>query len=137
REKNLPHADPRQTKVAQGLAFLEQSHILAIQMMYNFPGQKNPPRRSLRYLIDTENGDVVAIIDSMSLGASRTGAGGAIGAKFLSRQNSASVGLIGAGRQAEIQLRYLLEVRKKIAKVFVFSRTPSRADDFCKKVRNE
>ncbi len=136
RDKELPHADPRQTKVAQGIAFLEESHVLILQMMYNFPGVKDPPRRSLRYLIDTDTGDVVAIIDSMSLGASRTGAGGAVGARFLSRKESSSVGIVGAGRQARTQLRFLALVRE-ISRAYVVSRTPSKAESFCKEMSRE
>lgn len=137
RDKDLPHADPRQTKVAQGIAFLEKSHVLILQMMYNFPGRKIPPRRSLRYLLDTDNGNVLAIIDSMSLGASRTGAGGAVGAKYLSRRDSTSVGILGAGRQARVQLKFLTFVRKGITRAFVFSRTASRAEAFCEEMGKE
>jgi len=136
REKQLPHADPRQTKVAQGIAFLERDHVLAVTLMYNFPGVRTPQRRSLRYLIDTDNGDVIAIVDSFSLGMGRTGAGGAVGAKYLSRRDSRSVGVLGAGRQARVQLRYLLQVRK-ISRAYACGRTPSKTQAFCNEMGKE
>jgi len=137
REKQLPHADPRQTKVAQGIAFLGESHVLTLQMMINFPGVRVPPKKSLRYLIDTDTGDTLAVIDSLSLGASRTGAGGAVGARFLSRTDSDTVGMVGAGRQARVQLRFLTYVRKKISRAYVFSRSASHAATFAKEMSRE
>jgi alanine dehydrogenase len=137
RDKELPHADPRQTKVAQGIAFLEESHVLILQMMYNFPGVRERPKRSLRYLIDTDDGDTLAVIDSIGLGASRTGAGGAVGAKFLSRRDSRTVGMVGAGRQARVQLRFLTYVRKDISRAYVFSRSATHAETFCVEASKE
>lgn len=136
RGKDLPHADPRMTKVSDGLALLEESGIVVVSIGYSFPGKKDPPRRFLKYLVSADNGDVLAVVDSFRVGANRTGAGGALGAKLLSRRDSRSAGMVGAGNQARIQLRFLREVRE-ITRAYVFSRTPSKAERFADEMGKE
>ncbi|MDE1852593.1 MAG: hypothetical protein KGI38_02465 [Thaumarchaeota archaeon] len=136
RGKDLPHADPRMTKVSDGLAYLEESGVLVVSIGYNFPGVRDPPRKFLKYLFDAKDGDVLAVIDSASVGANRTAAGGAIGAKYLSRKGSQSVGMVGAGRQARNQLRFLKLVRD-VRRGYVLSRTRAKAETFCREMGSE
>src|SRR3989449_961656 len=136
RGKELPHADPGLTVVSQGIAFHQQSGVVAVSLGYNFPARKNPPRKGLRYLIDSESWDVIAIVDSVSLSLKRTGAGGAVGAKYLSRKNSDTAGIIGVGRQGRIQLKFLLQVRN-IKTAYVYSPTPSRTRIFSEEMGRE
>ena len=62
-------------------------------------------------LNDPETGYPLAIMDGTYLTCIRTGAAGAIAAKFLSCKNSEIAGFIGCGAQARSQLSCLLEVR--------------------------
>ncbi|MDA4117074.1 MAG: ornithine cyclodeaminase family protein [Thaumarchaeota archaeon] len=126
----FPHSDPRRSKVNQGMALLAESQVLVVTMGYNFFSKKNRPKRQLRYLLSAQDGKVLAIIDSVVLSQYRTSAGGAVGAKYLSRRDSRTVGILGAGRQAVNQLRFLQLVRD-INTIFVWSRTYSRARNFC------
>ena len=51
----------------------------------------------------------------------RTGAAGAVGAKYLARPDAQTVFILGAGNQARIQLIGLLEVLGQLKKVYVHS----------------
>ena len=136
RGKELLHADPRMTRVAHGLALLEQSGVVLIQHLLSFPDRRTPARRIMKYLIDADSGDVIAIIDSTTISRMRTGAGGAVGAKFLSRRDSSVAGVVGTGHQGKLQLEYLLEVRP-IAKAYAYSRTPARTESFSREMASE
>ena len=82
RGKNLPHADPRMVRVAQGLAFLEESGVVVVDHILSFPNRRTPPMRIIKYLIDAGGGDVIAIVDSKNILGMRTGGAGALGANF-------------------------------------------------------
>lgn len=58
-------------------------------------------------LIDQNNGQLLALMDSGLITAMRTGAAGAIGVESLANPNSNRVALIGAGVQGEWQIRAL------------------------------
>jgi len=136
RGKELPHADPRMVRIAQGLAFLEESSVVVIDHIFSFPDRRTPPMRVVKYLIDAGDGSVLAIIDSLNILGMRTGAAGAVGAKFLARKSSSVVGIVGAGRQSRIQLRFLLQVRS-IESVFAYDLAPQETKRFCKEMSAE
>lgn len=135
RRKELPHADPRMVRVAQGLAFLEQSGVVLIDHIFSFPDRRTP-LRVIKHLIDADNGGVIAIIDSVNILGMRTGASGAIGAKFLSRKDSRVAGIVGTGRQGRIQLRFLLQVRP-IEKAYAYSLSLPETEKFCEEMSAE
>lgn len=62
-------------------------------------------------LNDPETAVELADMDGSYITDMRTGAAGAIAAKYLSRKDASNVGIIGAGRQARTQLECLLQVR--------------------------
>lgn len=75
--------------------------------------------RFLVHLFDAANGRPLAVIEADFLGTMRTGAAGGIAAKYLSRPDAATVGLIGAGWQARSQLEALCRVRGvRVVKLF-------------------
>ena len=77
--------------------------------------------RFMVHLFDAATGMPLAAIEADFLGMMRTGATGGVAAKVLSRPESAVVGLIGAGWQAQSQLEALCRVRS-IRQVRLFSR---------------
>jgi alanine dehydrogenase len=77
--------------------------------------------RFLVHLFDAASGELQAVIEADFLGMMRTGAAGGVAAKYLSRPESAVVGLIGTGWQAQGQLEALCKVRS-IKQVKLFSR---------------
>lgn len=62
-------------------------------------------------LISTENGAPLAFINDGALQHMRVGAGAALGAKHLSRENSETVGMIGSGGMARTFLEAFTKVR--------------------------
>jgi alanine dehydrogenase len=134
--KELPHADVRMTFVSQGLAFLEQSQVVAVQHVLNFPEKRTPGMRCVNLLISSQDGSVMAVVDSVPLLRMRTGAAGAVGARYLSRKNSKIASIVGSGRQGRIALRFLHQVRK-IETAYAYSLVPKEADDFSKEMGAE
>jgi alanine dehydrogenase len=61
-------------------------------------------------LNDLKNGRPEAILDGTYITATRTGAAGAVAAKYLARKNSQRVAIIGTGTQGRSQLAALTEV---------------------------
>ena len=86
----------------------------------------------LVFLFSSATGELISILQDGMLQRFTVGAINAIGAKYLSRPDSAVVGLIGAGGQAGPQLAALKEVRP-IRHVRVYSPTAGEADAFAKK----
>jgi len=71
-------------------------------------------------LCDPYNGYPLAIMDGTYITNMRTGAAGGIAAKYLAREDSSVVGMIGAGAQARTQLMALREVFPEVKEVKVF-----------------
>lgn len=73
-------------------------------------------------LTDPKTGFPLAIMDGTYLTSMRTGAAGAVAAKYLSRKNARIAGFVGCGVQARTQLACTLKVRKlKQIKIWQFT----------------
>ena len=81
-----------------------------------------------------ENGVPLAIMDGTYITALRTGAAGATGIKYLSREDSKEVGLCGLGVQGRSQVMGLMEVRPGVEKVKVYDIIPEAKDAFVKEM---
>lgn len=79
-------------------------------------------------LADPSTGIPVAIMAANSLTAIRTGAAGAVAARYLSLPDSTSVGVIGAGVQARTQLEGLSVVRPGLEEVRIYDRDLVKAE---------
>jgi len=80
-------------------------------------------------LVEPETGKPIAAMNATYLTDARTGAAGAIAAKYLARGDSNTLGLIGSGRQARTQLLATAEVFE-FEKVLVASRRRASAERF-------
>ena len=84
-------------------------------------------------LTDPKTGFPLAILDGTYLTSIRTGAAGALAAKYLSRKNAKIAGFVGSGVQARTQLACIREVRKlKTVKVWQFNAEDQYAPAFKK-----
>ncbi len=79
-------------------------------------------------LADPATGIPMAIMAANSLTAIRTGAAGAVAARYLSLPESTSAGVIGAGVQARRQLEGLAVVRPGLEEVRIYDRDLVRAE---------
>lgn len=77
-------------------------------------------------LNDPETALELADMDGTYITNYRTGAAGGLAARYLARPDATTVGLIGAGVQARMQMAALCKVRH-IRQVFIYNRTPGRA----------
>jgi alanine dehydrogenase len=82
--------------------------------------------RFLVHLFDAASGRLLAVIEADYLGMMRTGATGGLAARLLAREEAATVGVFGAGWQAQSQVEALCCVRP-IKKLKVYSRTAERS----------
>ena len=89
-----------------------------------------PPVMGLFILNDVQTGQPLAVMDCRWITAMRTGAVSAVAARYLATENSATVGIIGAGIQGRYNLLALAAVMPALERVRVFDINPSTCDDF-------
>ena len=84
-------------------------------------------------LYGMQSGDLLAVIEAASLGRMRTGAASGVSAMHMARANSAEIGILGSGFQADAQLEAICSVRP-IERVRVFSRNPTNRSEFARRM---
>jgi ornithine cyclodeaminase/alanine dehydrogenase-like protein (mu-crystallin family) len=87
-------------------------------------------------LYDSTNGDLLAMIEADRLGQMRTGAATGVATKYMAREDAKTLGIFGAGWQAESQALAIAHVRK-LDRVLVYSRTAEKRQSFADKLRAE
>jgi alanine dehydrogenase len=89
----------------------------------------------LVYRIST--GALAGVMEATTLGQIRTGAASGVATKYLARPESRIMTMFGSGWQAETQLEAIARVLPKLERVNVISRSPERAQDFCRKMKTQ
>lgn len=114
---------PRQrTRVPTASLHLLQGALLDEGVMgYKAYTASREGARFLVHLFEAATGRPLAVIAADYLGMMRTGAAGGVAAQQLARHDASSVGVIGAGWQAQSQLEALCRVRP-IRQARLFSR---------------
>ena len=118
---NLPLRPTIQLKKHNGLitfmpAYLGGMDSLGVKVVSVFPD--NPTKYNCSTILGTvllnnpKTGGLQAIMDGAWITAMRTGAVSGVAAKYLAREDAATVGIFGAGVQAKTQLLAVNEVRK-------------------------
>ena len=108
-------------------AYLEENDTVAVKVVNSHP--ENPKKHGLPtvmatiILVDPRTGAPEAIMGGTWVTALRTGAAGAIAAKYLANPKPKTVGIVGAGTQARTQLMGLELVFETIKEVRVWDRT--------------
>ena len=96
-------------------AYLGYDDIVGIKWAGGFENNRNigkPYGIACQILNDPHNGETIAFMDATHITSIRTGAASGVAAKFLSRENSRELGIIGAGLQGRMNLEAILLVRK-------------------------
>jgi len=78
-------------------------------------------------IFDPQTGFPIALMDGAAVTAIRTGAAGGLAADLLSRHDTRTVGIFGAGVQARAQLEGVMAVRK-VREVRILSRSQESAE---------
>jgi alanine dehydrogenase len=84
-------------------------------------------------LFDPESGELLSILQSDKLGQMRTGAASGVATKHLAREDANTLGIYGAGWQAESQLEAIAAVRD-LTRVIVYSRREESRRGFAERM---
>jgi ornithine cyclodeaminase len=114
-------------------AYIKGKDMFAIKISSGFFNNYKlglPSGNGMMILMNTKTGVPEALLlDNGYLTDIRTACAGAIAAKYLSRENIKTVGVIGSGGQARYQLQALKLVRD-FKKVLVYSRSKKRVEAY-------
>ncbi len=103
--------------------YLADSEVFGLKTYTSF----RSGTRFTTMLYDSNNGDLIAMVQGPRIGQLRTGAVSGVGTKHMSRSNSSTVGVIGAGFQSRGQLEGVCAVRNiASAKIFDVSEENSQ-----------
>lgn len=92
-----------------------------------------PTVQAVLLWLDASTGTPVALLDGPTLTAMRTGAASGVATRLLARPDAVTLGLIGAGAQAEWQLRAVAAARP-ITRVLVHARTAASRAGFAERM---
>jgi len=107
----------------------ESSRTVGLKIGSYWPGNAMfglPAHGSTIILINPETGFPQAIVAAAYLNGFRTAAANAIAVDYLARKDASILGVIGAGHQAEHEIRAIREVRK-LSLIRISTRSESRA----------
>jgi ornithine cyclodeaminase/alanine dehydrogenase-like protein (mu-crystallin family) len=116
------------------------TRLFAAKINANFP--HNPDRHGLPtiqgviVLFDTQNGRLLAVLDSIEITSRRTAAATAVAAKHLARPDAGVLTVCGCGEQGRSQLRGLALVRQ-LDTVFAFDLSAERAERYASEMTAE
>jgi alanine dehydrogenase len=91
---------------------------------------------TLRFLVPLyriATGELLALIEAGRLGQMRTGAASGVATKYMAREDSAVLGVVGTGGQARTQVEAIAAVRK-LERVRAYGRDPERRARFAKEM---
>ena len=109
----------------------QEGEAIGVKLVTVFPG--NPAANGLRsvqavvVLFDGRTGEPLALIDGTELTYRKTAADSALGSRFLSRPDSRTMLMVGAGGLAPHLIAAHRAVRPSIARVVVWNRTLEKA----------
>ncbi|MEV0335107.1 ornithine cyclodeaminase family protein [Nocardia sp. NPDC050717] len=114
------------------VAAAEAAGAAAVKLLADLPANRErglPVQRSVIVVTSAADGACEALIDGRLVTAVRTAAASAVATKHLSRQDSSTLGLIGAGGLAVEHTHAIARVRD-LETVLVWSRTTATVDRF-------
>ena len=96
-------------------------------------GRGLPTVQALVVWFDSRTGRPLALIEGETLTAMRTGAASGVATRLLARPDAATLAVIGAGAQAEWQVRAVLAARR-IERVLVHARSEAGRESFARRM---
>lgn len=109
------------------------SSVKLVTVMPGNTGRGLPTVQAVVAWFDAKTGRPVALIDGATLTAMRTGAASGVATRLLARPDARTLAMIGAGGQAEWQVRAILAARP-IERVLVHARTPDAREAFASRM---
>ncbi|MEP2025215.1 MAG: ornithine cyclodeaminase family protein [Reichenbachiella sp.] len=120
-------------------AYIRTYQIMGIKVLSVFPEnykQGLSSHQGILHLFETKTGKLLASFDADMITAIRTAAVSALMTDLLATENATNLCLLGSGKQAEMHLEAICEVRA-IQNVTIWSQNESRAAAFCDKVSSK
>ena len=115
--------------------------IFGLKLVCGFPENVKiglPRSNGIIVVYDLNNGLIHGIVDGVYITKIRTGAAGAIGAKYLARKQSETLMILGTGRMALAEIAATLEVMDNIKKVIICNpRNKEKAVDFANNTKQK
>ncbi|HEU4864003.1 MAG TPA: ornithine cyclodeaminase family protein [Candidatus Limnocylindria bacterium] len=109
------------------------SSVKLVTVMPGNAGRGLPTVQAVVVWFDAKTGRPVALIDGATLTAMRTGAASGVATRLLARPDARTLAMIGAGGQAEWQVRAILAACS-IERVLVHARTPDAREAFASRM---
>ncbi len=116
-------------------AYIPSLDIGGVKIVNVHPGNPAsglPTVMALTVILSPGTGIPEAILNATALTDLRTGAAGAVAAKYLCPRDSVTLGMVGSGRQAQAQVD-AIATELTISEIRVWSRTEKNARSFCKR----
>ena len=121
--------EPRR-RLSTGEGKMSLNFMAATWPEKGWAGHKSYAAGDFRVMLFGTNGEgLLAVLGAGRMGQVRTGAASGIATRYMARENSSTVGIIGSGYQAQTQLEAVCAVRD-IKDVKVFSRTTEKRERF-------
>src|SRR5215475_2794737 len=106
---------------------------VAVKVNGNFPDNRTrhglPTIQGAVFLADANNGQPLALLDSIEITCQRTAAATAVATQYLARPNSRSATICGCGEQGRIQVRALRH-KLDLTQVFAWDIDPQTSRHF-------
>ena len=122
-------------------AYLERLGVSAVKVVNVHPDNTKkfglPTVMATILLIEPKSGQVLSIMAGGTITAMRTGAAGAIAAKYLGKKNPRIASFIGAGVQARTQLLALLAVFPSLQEIRVWDISSAATEVFVEEIRKK
>lgn len=109
--------------------------VKLVTVMPDNPRRGRPTVQAIVAWFDAATGELLALLDGPTVTAMRTGAASGAATRLLAREDARNLVVIGAGAQAEWQVRAVLAVRP-IERVTVCTRSPATRDAFAARMRS-
>lgn len=111
----------------------------SVKLVTVMPGNASrglPTIHALIVWFEATTGRPVALLDGAAVTAMRTGAASGVATRLLARSDASTLAIIGAGAQAEWQVRAVLAARP-IHRVLVYARDAERRTAFARRMADE
>ena len=118
---------------------IDKTGVFGFKLMTWFGDNKNKGLNPLQgniMLYDRNTGCPIALMDATHITGMRTGAAGGVGTKFLAREDSDELLIIGSGNQAGFQLAATLMLMKNIKRVTIYDVYAEKAVEFSKTIKD-
>lgn len=135
----MGHGPQKDSFFSMKAGLLQDQGAVGLKVGSYWPGNRSqgiPAHSSSTLLLNPQTGYARALVGASHLTCLRTAAADAVAVANLSRQDSTTLAIVGAGHQAWFELLAVREVRP-IRKVFVINRSNQGAQAFSQRITNE